>query len=217
MSWRVQLKPPGKNDILECYHVLHGLANAFPIQTYLEVGVREGASLCCVLAKEPEVINFVMLCLMDGRHHLTKNTISQITQRFTPRNRDLAIYIFDNWSFKGGDGGQNRIRSLLEDGFKTSNYTIYDGDSKKGLPQFFQSHPEKVDLAFIDGDHTVEGATADLENVWEHSKIIVVHDLYHPDYQHMEKTFIDFCRRHDLPYIIFGRNRLGTGVAFNIW
>ncbi|GAG56578.1 unnamed protein product, partial [marine sediment metagenome] len=36
-------------------------------KSYLEVGVREGASLCCVLAEEPEVIDFVMKCLVDGR------------------------------------------------------------------------------------------------------------------------------------------------------
>ena len=210
-------KKPSKLDLLECYGILHGLVDAFPINSYLEIGVREGASLICALAKEKAVAEFALLCLADGQNQLTKEIINRVANGFTTRNKDLQIYLFDNWTYLGNEGAHERVRDLLEHGFKTRNFNIYDGDSKVTVPKFFESHTDKIDLAFIDGDHTWEGATADLENVWSHSKIIVFHDLFHPQYPLLETLFINFAKAHNLPYVILGRGVLGTGVAFNIW
>lgn len=182
--------------------------------------MREGASLICALAKEKAVADFALLCLADGQNQLTKEIINRIAQGFTLRNKDLQIYLFDNWTYLGNEGAHERVRDLLEHGFKTCNYKIYNGDSKTTIPKFFETHKEKIDLAFIDGDHTVEGATADLENVWSHSKIIVFHDLFHPQAPFLENVFVNFARAHSLPYLILGRGGypiLGTGIAFNIW
>ena len=214
------LKEPSKIDMLECYQILHGLVEAFPIQSYLEIGVREGASLCCVLAKEQEITEFVLLCLTDGfhgLHYLSDKIVARIADGFTLRNKDLRLYLFDNWSYPGSHDGHERVVNMLENGFKTHNYQIYDGDSKVTVPAFFKKHKGKVDLTFVDGDHTAEGAKADLENVWQHSKIIVMHDLFNPEHLYLENVFIDFARKHGLPYLLLGRKAVGTGVAFNIW
>jgi len=217
MSWKSERKQLSKLGMMECYQILYGLADAFPIRSYLEIGVREGASLCCVLAREKAIAEFALLCLADGRHRLNDDVTGHIAQRFSVRNKNLRLYLFDNWSYLGGDGAHERVVDLLERGFKTRNYTIYDGDSKATVPKFFAEHEDKVDLAFVDGDHTVEGAIADLENIVDHSKIIVMHDLFHPDYGFLEKVFVEFTRKHNLLYVILGRDVLGTGVAFNIW
>jgi hypothetical protein len=217
--WMAQRKL-SKLDRLECYEVLNGLTAAFTINSYLEIGVREGASLISALTKEKEAVKFAFECLADGQSQLQQSTVDHIAECFTLRNRDIQIYLFDNWSYFGNEGAHGRIQTLLTSGFKTGNFRIFDGDSKVTVPAFFESHPEKIDLAFIDGDHTRAGATADLLNVWEHAKIIVFHDLFHPQYNFLESLFIDFCRAHSLPYFIVGRGGhpiLGTGVAFNLW
>jgi hypothetical protein len=219
VQWMAQRKQ-SKLDRLECYEVLNGLTSAFPINSYLEIGVREGASLISVLAKEKEAAKFAFECLADGQNQLHPSIIEHIDEYFTLINRDIQIYLFDNWSYFNNKGAHERIQNLLTCGFKTGNYHIFDGDSKVTVPAFFETHKEKIDLAFIDGDHTREGATADLLNVWEHAKIIVFHDLFHPQYNFLESLFIDFCRAHSLPYFIVGRGGhpiLGTGVAFNLW
>lgn len=211
MLWVEQkLKKP---DLLDCYEVLYSLASAFHIESYLEIGVREGASLICVLAKEPEIVTFATKCLSNGLATITDILIRRILEIFTLRNPNLQVHLFDNWSYCGCSGGRERVERLLIEGFGTRNFRIYDGDSKDTLPMFTGT----VDLAFIDGDHTAEGAKTDLENVVNHAKIIVFHDLFHPEWKHLEGVFIDFCKYHELPFFVVGRRKLGTGVAFNIW
>jgi len=211
MLWAEQ--KPKKLDMLECYEVLYCLASTFRVESYLEVGVREGASLCCMVATEPEIVEFATQCLSNGMSTISDTLIKRVAEAFTPRNPNLQVHLFDNWSYYGCKGGRERIERLLKEGFRVGNFHIYDGDSKDTLPKF----AGKVDLAFVDGDHTVEGARTDLENVVDHAKIIVFHDLFHPEWKGLDDVFMDFCKRHELPYFIVGRRALGTGVAFNIW
>jgi len=211
MLWEPQ--KPNRLDVLECYEVLYGLANTFHVESYLEVGVREGASLICVLAKEQEVVRFATKCLSSGIAYITPQVVSRVKELFTLRNPDIQVHLFDNWCYVGCKEGHRRVEELVKQGFGLHNVNFYDGDSKDTLPKF----TGMVDLAFVDGDHTVEGARRDLENVVSHAKIIVFHDLYHSEWEGLEKEFIQFCRRHSLPYVIVGRRALGTGVAFNIW
>lgn len=45
-------------------------------------------------------------------------------------------------------------------------HTLIPGDSRSTVPRFVAEHPGlQFDLLFIDGDHTLEGARADLENL----------------------------------------------------
>ena len=206
-----------KLDMIECYGVIHGLASAFNVQSYLEIGVREGASLCCAVAREKEIAKFALWCLADGKHYLTQDIITKISELYSPRNVDMKVYLFDNWSYEGCENGRGHIEALLTNGFAMNNYEIFDGDSKETVPKFFLGHKEKVDLAFVDGDHEVEGATTDLENVWRHAKVLVVHDLFHPGHECLYGVFLDFCKRRDLPYVVLGKKVLGTGIIFNLW
>lgn len=203
-------------DELTCYQILYWLSKTFHPSSYLEVGVREGASLCCVLASEPEIVEFTRNCLQDGLLHLTPDIITRINDSFTPYNPDTELYLFDNWSFHGGEDGHHRIEDLLVNGFHHTRYHIVDGDSQTTLPDQLRSVKGQIDLAFIDGDHTEEGAWTDLMNMRHRFKIMVFHDLYHPQHGYLASLFQRYVDQHSYTAIIAGRKHFGTGVIFNI-
>jgi len=203
-------------DYLECYHVLHWVADLIKPRSYLEVGVREGASLCCVLGEEHEIVDFAMQCLMDGRTTINDEIVERVNEVFTNRNLEMQVYLFDDWSHVKSEGGHSRVAKLLRDGFKHVNYKIFDGDSKETLPEFFKSNPSKIDLVYIDGDHSLKGVWSDLNNVTGRFKVLVVHDLYHPEHEHVVNVFIQYVKVNRFPSFIVGRHRLGVGVAFDL-
>ena len=212
---------------LDNYRVLHWLAHLLNPKSYLEVGIREGASVSCVLAKEHEITGFVAKCLEDGRTFVTPSIVKRIHECFTARDSNMQIHLFDNWSYKGGEGGHSRIVQLLKKGFNHTNYHIYDGDSKETLPKFFNETPrkrfpgdyvcgDKIDLVYVDGDHTREGAWNDLNAVCGHFKTLVFHDLYHPQHSYLSRVFKQYVVSHDYPHFIVGHKRSGIGVAFDL-
>ena len=203
------------SSILDCYEILHWLSGTFKPRSYLEIGVREGASLCCVLAEEKEIVNLVKSTIVEGKVQLDSGLIDRIGEAYTPRDID-DIYLFDNWCFIGGEGGHSRIEDLLVKGFDCINYHIFDGDSKDTVPTFFETHKDKIDLVYVDGDHSPEGAITDLENVYGHFKILVCHDLVHPDHPYLLDIWKTYTRKHDLPNFTVGLQFLGVGVAFDL-
>lgn len=69
-----------------------------------------------------------------------------------------------------------------------ANATFHEGDSKRVLPELLAelaAAGRKVDFALVDGDHTAEGARADLEALLASSAVeetvILLHDSYNPD------------------------------------
>lgn len=209
---------------MDCYDVLHWLGGLLKPKSYLEVGVREGASLCCVLAEEHAIVELVKNTIVEGKVQLSSDIIRRIGEAFTPRDIG-GIYLFDNWSYEGGNGGHERIEELLRSGFHINkwnfeqniNYEIIDGDSKETLPKFLEEHKEKIDLMFVDGDHTAEGAIEDLENIAGHFKVLVFHDIYHPEHGYLADVWRTYTRKHDYPSFAVGRDMLGVGVAFNLY
>ncbi len=202
------------SDMLDCYDILHWLGETVNPRTYLEIGVREGASLCSLLIKEREILDFVRKTIVEGKVQLSDDITARIREAYTTREVN-GIYLFDNWSYDGGKGGHERIAKLLEKGFNKTNWNLYDGDSKETLPKFFEEHRDKIDVIFVDGDHTAEGAIEDLENVAGRFKVLVFDDIYHPQHGYLADIWKTYTRKHDLPNFMVGRGMLGVGVAFN--
>ncbi len=202
---------------LDHYDVLWSLTQTFHPQSYLEIGVREGGSVCCVLAESHFIISFVKHTLAEGDVLISDDIIMRLQTAFSAHH-DITLYLFDNWSYLHGEGGPERVTRLLRDGFYLSNrnWELHNGDSKETVPEFLKTHTDPIDLINVDGDHSVEGATADLENVADRFKVLVMHDLMHPQHGYLKQLFLDYCRHHNYPCFVVGQKVLGVGVAFNL-
>jgi len=201
-------------DLLDCYDVLHWLGDTVKPKSYLEIGVREGASLCAMLIREPEIKDFIRATIVEGKITLTNDIADRILNAYTFRDVK-ETYLFDNWTYLHSDGAHGRVTNLLNRGFK-GYYQLIDGNSAETVPAFLQLHKDMFDVVFVDGDHTVRGANIDLENVYGHFKVLVFDDLYHPQHRFLNEVWRSYTRRHDLPSFTVGQNTLGVGVAFNL-
>jgi predicted O-methyltransferase YrrM len=98
----------------------------------------------------------------------------------------------------------SRLEMLLKEHRVGSNLTILVGDSQR--TQYPAVGP--IDLLFIDGDHSYEGCTADLEN-WYPKVLPGGHIVLHDSYCGcaVQDAIVDFTARHAVehvrwPYII---------------
>ncbi|MBC8460845.1 MAG: class I SAM-dependent methyltransferase [Deltaproteobacteria bacterium] len=134
------------------------------IKSYLEIGVSDGFTLFNVLSHCPRISDLI-LC--------------------------------DNWTGNyGGTGRGNHDyieAKLVRHGFPLDNVTFLDGDSQIKIPEYFEQYPDKkVDLGFVDGDHSENGLLGDLENMIEHAHILVVHDIRNANHLYLLNVFRDF-------------------------
>jgi predicted O-methyltransferase YrrM len=163
------------------YKALEKYAREDQPQSYLEIGVRDGASLTTVLLSTDSV-RFLTLCDSYG-----------------------GMY------GGSGRGSHAHIDNLLSKiGYR--HFVQYlDGDSREVL-QF--AHYD-YDMALVDADHSVEGALADLKDVWPRLKnggIIVLDDLDHPSHSYLNKMFHDFAALHPAAKIWELHEGHGVGV-----
>lgn len=135
--------------------VLGSYAQLAGPRTYLEIGTRRGHSLCMIVNCAPHPID---------------------------------IYSFDMW-LENYAGEANPGQQLIVNELRKFDYRgqihFFDGDSKQTVPAFFRSasNPQSIDLIFVDGDHSDEGARADILNVIEHVSVgglLVFDDITHP-------------------------------------
>lgn len=86
----------------------------------------------------------------------------------------------DQDSYSNGTFPQVVKRNLARLGFPESKLQLCCGDSKEWLPKLSAALPGKADIVLVDGDHTYEGALADLVNAVPLVKpggFILVHDV----------------------------------------
>jgi hypothetical protein len=77
------------------------------------------------------------------------------------------------------------------------NWTFVHADSIKDVDFLKNILPESLDVLFVDGDHTYEGALADLNNFGPMAKLIFVHDTQAPDYPGVRKAVDEYCIKAD--------------------
>ncbi len=131
-------------------------------------------------------------------------------------NSDAKIWCHDIWTL---DSDINEVGYPSENFFKVyekvfdynleSRVFLVPGDS---LKTYKIHRDDSLDLVFIDGDHSYDGALGDFENflskVKKNGGVILAHDCT-PN-SDCKKALVDFCDKHTLTYEILPGT---TGMA----
>ena len=109
-------------------------------------------------------------------------------------NPKAKVYTIDNYSWKApklpmGTMEQNK-NCLYRLGIR--NVEWIQGDSKV----LVESWNKKIDLLWVDGDHSYEGAFADLANFGPFSFVIALHDYGNDKHPGVKKAVEDFLFVH---------------------
>ena len=131
----------------QCYDIMYSIVRAFQVETILEIGTNRGYS------------SIIM------------------TQAVLDNKKVPVIHTVDQWVNNGKEIydtkqiAKNNIRSCGLDKF----IFMYEGDSKVVVPEIF-SKIDKVDLCFIDGDHSIKGVMTDFNNCRNNCDLMLLHD-----------------------------------------
>ena len=74
------------------------------------------------------------------------------------------------------------------------NWTFIQADSIKSAKELKAVLPESLELLFVDGDHTFEGALSDLRNFGPMAKRIFVHDTDAPNFPGVRQAVEEFVK-----------------------
>jgi predicted O-methyltransferase YrrM len=133
-----------------------GVVNTFQPKVYAEIGTYLGCSACMVAKASPTTLVYA--------HDLWEEDMKNLPEGSHPPHYvpDYFIEFYNN------------VRRL---GLERQVIPVR-GDSKYSM----KIHPDdSVDLAFVDGDHSLEGCLADLRECWRCVRpggLIMVHDCY---------------------------------------
>lgn len=169
-------------------NVVYTAAKLIQPKRYLEIGVRRGRTLCSAVRACPTT----------------------------------DVYACDMWiaDYAGMENpGEGFVRQELTTHGHRGQVRFFNGDSHRLLPELLQAEPELTfDLITVDGDHSVEGAYADLQTVLPRLNpggVIVFDDVAHPDHPFLRTVWQRILQEHDelAPFLY---DELGYGVAFAI-
>jgi len=166
---------------------LNVLARTIEPRRYLEIGVRRGKSMVQVAAAAPR-------CHIVGI--------------------DLWIQPYGGVDNPGPDF----VRREIQAAGHTGVLDFISGDSQAVLPQFVRENPAiRFDIVTVDGDHSDEGAWADLRNVAplvERGGYLLFDDLIHPAHTLgpvWQQFQVEFAHEFDFTTNLSDHN--GTGLA----
>jgi len=169
------------------------LANAFALaakpETVLEIGVRRGF----LTASIASIVKTAELVLVDPWE-------SEYAGRPNP--------------------GPELVKKQLKNVGFTGNLRIYQGYSIDQLPRVFREDAGKTyDMIIVDGDHTVPGANADLEYVFNKVSLgglLIFDDVAHPDFLELWDLWKTWEEKLNMEFKFGSYLDQGHGVAFAI-
>lgn len=168
--------------------VVLSLVGTLGVRTYLEIGVRRGRSLAMAARGNPH----------------------------------LRVVGFDLWQpgYAGmkNPGPEFVSAELTKMGF-AGELEFVSGDSRRTVPAYFAGGGDAYfDLITVDGDHTLEGAEADLINILPHVRVggaVILDDICHPQHRYLLPLWERLVKNSG-NYSTYEYTDLGYGVAFGI-
>lgn len=164
---------------------LNWYAATFKPDAYLEVGVRRGRSMAQVVVASP----------------------------------GTRCFGFDMWipNYAGVDNpGPEFVLNELRKLGGLHAPLLVKGDSHETLPRFWADpdNPQQIDLIYVDGDHTYEGAKKDLDITFAHLSpggALLFDDISHPSHPELYPLWEEY--KHRFPDYLFIEDRSGNGTA----
>jgi predicted O-methyltransferase YrrM len=154
-------------------------------RTYLEIGVRRGRSMAMVAEAAPEA----------------------------------RLLGFDMWlpDYAGmPNPGPDFVRSEMRRTAHRGTLELIGGNSHETVPRFFADNPGlMLDLVTVDGDHSHDGALADLREVIPRLSlggVLVFDDIVHPEHPYLRDVF-RHAVEEDGGLVAGAYTELGYGVA----
>jgi predicted O-methyltransferase YrrM len=189
----------------------------------LEIGTRAGGSLIALLCVYPkddfekieEVLSFDM-----WREYVSITPFATFLSKLMGKKRNINISerftkLIGNYVEKKST---DKVRkNLAEFNIPTDKIKFISGDSTVKVPEYFAKNPDKkFDYVLVDGGHTVEVATKDLDNVGGHVAKggIVLFDDIMPESYNLMGVWNQFKEKNKNDFNFFEiRHRKGIGFA----
>ena len=169
-------------------NVVYAAAKLIQPRRYLEIGVRRGRTLCSAVRGCPTVD--ILAC-------------------------DLWVPGYAGMENPGEDFV---LRELAAHGHQGGSRFL-NGDSHAMLPELLQAEPDLTfDLITVDGDHSADGAYADLKTVLPRLNlggVVVFDDVAHPAHPFLREVW-ERVVAEDGGLTPFFYDELGYGVAFAV-
>lgn len=174
-----------KESFFDIYHFAWAWAIEHKPKRILEIGVRTGISICQLLSA------YIDYSVLD---------------------RVVLCDVFND-GYISPELVKLNLRTL---GIPDKKVEFIVGDSKETIPKFFINNPEfKFDYILVDGDHSVDGARADLENVKSlvAPNGVIVFDDISPDGMNLAGVWEEFKNKYSLEFE-FNEDLNGKGLGW---
>ena len=152
----------------ERYQNLVLLADHFKAQTLLEVGTWNGGSAIRMAEgafRHTDVVNYTGFDLFEDIDSETAKKEFHI--KAPVLQSEVEERLKEYAEKKAAEG-------------KTFNFTLIKGNTVDTLPKFMETYTSAIDLAYIDGGHSIETIRSDYENLKE-ARVIIFDDYFVED------------------------------------